>query len=462
MAKDEFGRGDPPSDGGPQEGTRPEGSAPPSRDDPTAAETGSVSETEADSAPSLARVVVPRWIQLVALPLLVLGLWAVAVAAGPVLLIFAVAGVLALILDPVVRWIQGARVPRGLAVAIVYVGFWAAVAATAVLLADPIGDQIEDFRSNVPGYIESANDVLADLQGWLDDRGVDVQVAAAGEDALDELEQDFLARSGDVVGFVRDLFEILVTGIFALILIIVISVYMLLYARQIGDSVRRVVPPGAGTSEDDFPTRVVRAVAGYVRGQLLFSLIMGASAALALWIVGLLGIFDEGRTYAVFFGAFYGLMELIPYIGPVLGAMPPVLIALVQDPLTAIWLVLLFVALQQLEGHVVAPLVFSRALRINPLLVIFALLFGGHLYGVVGALVALPIAAMLRETIVYLREHLRLEPWPAGGVGTGLLHAPAGVPCPVCGEPVPAGDRYCRSCGMRIETVEAGRETAPD
>src|SRR5918992_4370569 len=101
-----------------------------------------------------ATVVVPRWIQLVSLPLLVLGLWAVAIAAGPVLLIFAVAGVLALILDPVVRLIQRARVPRGAAVAIVYVGFWAAVAATAVLLADPIGDQIEDFRSNVPDYIE--------------------------------------------------------------------------------------------------------------------------------------------------------------------------------------------------------------------------------------------------------------------------------------------------------------------
>jgi predicted PurR-regulated permease PerM len=153
-------------------------------------------------------------------------------------------------------------------------------------------------------------------------------------------------------------------------------------------------------------------VSGYVRGQAVFSLIMGVSAGAALWMFGTLGIFPAGRTYAVFFGVFYGLMELIPYLGPVLGATPPILVALMQgEPLTALWLVLLFVALQQVEGHIVAPQVFGHHLRINPLLVIFALLLGGHLHGVPGALVALPLAAVARETVLYLRRHLVLEPW---------------------------------------------------
>ncbi len=75
---------------------------------------------------------------------------------------------------------------------------------------------------------------------------------------------------------------------------------------------------------------------------------------------------------------------------------------------------MLFVALQQIEGHVVAPQIFGHALRINPLLVIFALLVGAEIYGIVGALVSLPIAAILRETGDYLRRHLVLEPWDAG------------------------------------------------
>jgi predicted PurR-regulated permease PerM len=104
-------------------------------------------------------------------------------------------------------------------------------------------------------------------------------------------------------------------------------------------------------------------------------------------------------------------MELVPCIGPVLGALPPIIVALLDDPLSAIWVALLFLAIQQLEGHVVAPQVFGHSLRINPLLIIFALLFGGELYGIVGAFVALPLAAILRETVLYLRRHVVLERW---------------------------------------------------
>jgi predicted PurR-regulated permease PerM len=124
-----------------------------------------------------------------------------------------------------------------------------------------------------------------------------------------------------------------------------------------------------------------------------------------------LGIFPDGRTYAFAFGAFFGVMELVPFVGPILGAIPPVVVALFENPLTALWVVLLFIVLQQLEGHVVAPQIFSHALRINPLLVIIALLFGDAIYGIVGALMALPVAAVIRETILYLRRHVVLEPW---------------------------------------------------
>src|SRR5205807_1818600 len=126
---------------------------------------------------------------------------------------------------------------------------------------------------------------------------------------------------------------------------------------------------------------VQRAVSGYIRAQLAFSVIMGATAGIALYLFGVVGIFPDGRTYAFAFGAFFGVMELVPFVGPVLGALPPIAVALFQDPITAIWVALLFVAIQQLEGHVVAPQLFGRALRINPLLVIFALLFGDAIYG---------------------------------------------------------------------------------
>jgi hypothetical protein len=236
--------------------------------------------------------------------------------------------------------------------------------------------------------------------------------------------------------------------------VIVLTVYMLLYGERIGQGVRSVVPRGDGTPEDDFPTRIQSAVFGYVRGQLLFSLIMGTSAGLMLWILGSVGIFPQGKTYAFFFGAFYGFAELIPYVGPAVGAFPPVMIALFSgDPLDALWLVIAFTALQQIEGHIVAPTVFSQALRINPLLVIFALLLGGQLYGFLGAFIALPIAAILRETTVYMRRHIRLEPWDlpavaAAGPGFG------GEP-PAVGHAAPVG----ASAGARASGAAA---VAPD
>jgi len=194
------------------------------------------------------------------------------------------------------------------------------------------------------------------------------------------------------------------------------------------------MPPGDGTPHDDYPHLIQRAVLDYVRGQLTFSFIMGSSTAVCMYLVGVLGVFPDGRHYALFFGGFYGLMELIPYIGPIVGALPPVLVALFADPVSALWVALVFVGLQQLEGHVIAPQVFRISLQINPILIILSLLIGYQLYGIVGALVALPLAAMVRQTIVYLRRHLVLEPWSAnappllGLQGEGpTTTSPAGV-----------------------------------
>jgi predicted PurR-regulated permease PerM len=104
-------------------------------------------------------------------------------------------------------------------------------------------------------------------------------------------------------------------------------------------------------------------------------------------------------------------MELIPYIGPIIGPIPPILVALATHPVSAIWVLVVFIVLQQLEGHLVAPQVFRISLRINPILVILALLFGYQIFSVAGALLALPVATVLRQTAIYLRKHTVLEPW---------------------------------------------------
>jgi predicted PurR-regulated permease PerM len=357
------------------------------------------------------RAIVPRWVQLVLLPVALLALWALAKAAGKVLLIFVIAAVIALILNPAVSFVQRPRVPRGLAVLIVYLAFFLTLAGIGFLLANPIAGQVRTFTNNLPHIVNEANKRIATFQGELERHGIHLHLVKQGKTALQSIQDKVAKSAGKLASFGGSLLTEAASAIFDLVLVFVLSVYMLVYGESIGKLVRRAMPDGDGTPTDDYPTLVQHAVSRYVGGQLLFSVLMGASAGVSLYLFGLVGIFPDGRKYALAFGVFYGVMELVPYIGPILGALPAVIVALFTDPIVALWVTLLFVGLQQLEGHIVAPQVFGHTLRINPLLVIFALLLGLQLHGIVGALVALPLLAILRETVVYLGRHIELEPW---------------------------------------------------
>jgi predicted PurR-regulated permease PerM len=404
--------------------------------------------------------VVPRWIQLVALPLGLLAIFAILKAAGVVVLIFVTAAVIALILNPLVSGLQRARFPRILAIFTVYVGFLALLTGAGILLANPISDQVTTLRNDIPSITRSANERLADVQDYFDDHNINIEIKKQGETALETLQDKVVGGTDSIVSFGTDLLTKLVTAGAGLIIVLVLSVYMLVHGERIGSLMRRAMPPGDGSREDDYPTLVGSAVAGYVRAQVLFSVVMGAGAGIGLWIFGVTGIFPDGKTYALAFGVFFGLMELVPYVGPFLGAAPPVLVALFQDPLTGLWVALLFIGLQQIEGHIASPLIFGHALRINPLLIIFALLFGFELFGILGSLLALPVAAIVRETVVYLRRHLVLEPWgtmsplEVAGVRAGRRSL-----CGECGSELGPADVFCRTCGAAVTgtQVPSGR-----
>jgi predicted PurR-regulated permease PerM len=398
--------------------------------------------------------VLPRWVQLVLLPLAILGCWVVLKAAGRLVLIFALASVLALLLNPIVSRLQR-TVPRGLSIFAVYLSLFAVLGLFGYLLANPVSTQVQSFGRDVPHITKQANRRLADLQGYFDRKHIHIKIKEQGQTALQTLQKRVIGGTDKIVAFGTGVLEKVVAAGFALILILVLSVWLLIYGERIGAITRRLLPPGDGTPQDDYPTRVQRAVVGYVRGQLLFSVAMGAGAAVGLYLFGLLGIFPDGETYALAFGIWFGIAELIPFVGPFIGALPPVLVALFQDPLTALWVGLLFLALQQIEGHIVAPNVFGRTLRVNPLVVILALLLGFEAFGIVGALVALPLAAIVRETAVYLRRHVVLEPWgtmsPLEIVAARRRGSAAATRCADCGAFAEDGDAYCRACGAALE-----------
>src|SRR5258708_6016691 len=189
---------------------------------------------------------------------------------------------------------------------------------------------------------------------------------------------------------------------------------MLLDMPKLAGSIDRRFPPNPGT--EPLMARIENALISYVKGQILLSLIIGTSAGVGLWVLGMTGLLPGGDTYALLFGAFVAVTELIPYLGPWLGAIPPFVYALVVHPISALWVGLLFVFIHQIEGHIVVPNVMGQALRLHPLLVIFGLLAGGEIYGLPGIFVALPLLAVLRAIWGFFGERVELESWEDGNV----------------------------------------------
>ena len=365
---------------------------------------------------------IPRWAQLVLLPVLLLLVWAVAGTVRHVLFLFLVALLIALLLNPLVRGLGRARLPRGLAVAFVYLAFAAVVALAILALATVVVQQTRNASHRVDHYFTTdsghpprtgAEQDLQRFQGWLDRHHLgSVHVERQGQKFLNQVgTKDVQRYTTRALSWAEGAGVAAVTLLFDAVLIVVVSIYMLLDMQRLTDAVDRRFPP---RGDGGLIVRMEQAVASYVKGQFLLSLIIGVSVGLGLWILGMVGLMPNGQKYAAAFGAWAAFTELIPYIGPWLGAVPAVLYALVQHPLSALWVALLFLGIQQLEGHVVVPKVMGRTLRLHPLLVIFGLLAGGEIYGFPGILIALPLLAALRAAWEFFSERVTFQKWESG------------------------------------------------
>jgi putative heme transporter len=389
------------------------------------------------------KMVVPRWIQLVGLPLLLVGLWVVAGAVRHVVFLFLVSALIALLLNPVVRALGRVWIPRGFAVAIVYLTFAAVVALVGIALATVVVNQTKSASDRVDTYFtvdhgqpprtDAERDVDR-LQSWLDSHGLErVKIRKQAHDFLDNIgSKDVQKYTTKAIDWAEGAGLAVVELLFSTVLIIVISVYMLLDMPKLARSVDKRFPPRPGTQP--LLPRIETALVSYVKGQLLLSAIIGTSAGLGLWLLGLLGWLPGGDKYAILFGLWVAFTELIPYLGPWLGALPPVIYALAVHPISAIWVVALFLFIHQVEGHIVVPNVMGSALRLHPLLVIFGLLAGGEIYGLPGVFVALPLLAAGRAIWEFFSERVELEPWEPGELPVEVEVEPPTRPRAVAGD----------------------------
>ena len=365
------------------------------------------------------RVQIPRWVQLAGLPVLLVVTFLLARTLGHVLFLFLTASVIAFTLNPLVRDLTRLRLPRGVSVAVVSLVFATAVIGLLVALGTVVVSETRTAAQRVDTYLTEQNPATGQtgvevdidrLQAWLDGHGLEgIRI----ERQLDDLTQSIGAGeisnyAHDAISFAQGAAVSVILLVFSVILIAVISIYMLLDMPRLEAAIDKRFPPHEGPP---LTQSIERALWGYVRGQAILSLVIGTSAGVGMWILGTTGLVEGADRYALLFGVWTAFIEVIPYIGPWLSAVPPAVYALVVDPVGVLWVAALFVFIYQIEGHVVVPNVMANALRLHPLLVIFGLLAGGELYGIPGVLVALPTMAAGRAIWEFFRDRIDLEPW---------------------------------------------------
>ena len=309
---------------------------------------------------------------------------------------------LALALNPAVEWLQRHHVrSRGLAVAVTYLGVAIVVVAIGASFVPTLVHQVNSFVDKLPSYIDDLTSGKGRL-GFLETKyhvveKVREQVHKGGASRV-------LGLSGTALAVTKGVINIVV----GTVTIVFMTFFMLLEGPRWTERIFGLLPAESQPRWRKVGHDIYRTVGGYVTGNLLISLIAGVSSTLVLLIMGV--------PYAVALGLIVAILDLIPLAGATIAAIIVATVAFLHSIVAGIVVIVFFVVYQQVENHVLQPVVYGRTVQLSPLAVLIAVLIGAELAGVLGALAAIPVAGAIQVILVdwlrYRREQLLARPGP--------------------------------------------------
>jgi predicted PurR-regulated permease PerM len=336
----------------------------------------------------------PRTVLQVAAVLLgvAIALWVVWIS-HRVLTWVLVAVFLALALDPAVRFLQehGVR-RRGAAAAIIYVSAILAIALLAALLVPPVVDQAQGLGDAAPGYVEDITAGRGPL-GFLER---DYQIVEKVREATrNGGGTRLLGGAGTVVDVGRGV----VTAVVGFVTIVFLTLFMILEGPAWRERALGLMAPDARPRWRSVGHQIAQTVSGYVTGNLLLSVIAGVSSTVILLIFGV--------PFALALGLVVAILDLIPLAGATLAGILLTTVGFLTSVTAGVAMLVFFVLYQQLENHVLQPLVYGRTVQLSPLVVLIAILIGTEVAGVLGAIGAIPIAGTLQILLLDWLAHRR-------------------------------------------------------
>jgi predicted PurR-regulated permease PerM len=329
---------------------------------------------------------IARAVTLTALAVVIV--WALYEARDALLIIY-ISGLLAIGLGPLVHAIEHAvpagtqRLPRWFAILAIYLAIVGSLTVIGLLVIPPLVDQAQQLWTAAPALLDRA-------QSFLIDRGVLDHPITIGE-AVQRAP-----GPGDAVGTVAMAVTRVFAAILAFITILILTFYLLIESDTLFAAFARLFPRKDRPRVEDVGRKITTKVSAWLNGQLILAGTIGVTAALGLYLLGV--------PYFYVLALVAGFGEMIPMLGPILSAIPAVLVGFTVSPRTGLFVLLFWVLQQQVENHLLVPKVMERQVGVSAVTVIVALLIGGSVLGILGAVLAVPSAAILQVVVQELLD----------------------------------------------------------
>lgn len=309
---------------------------------------------------------------------------------GPFLLAFG----LAYLLNPVVEALEKRRIGRRMAIALVFIGIIAVIGAAIFLMLPKLYTELSKLTLSLPMTMQTIDQAIQDFRTHFRSTGLPNQVAQVIDENLAHME---IVVVEHLRSFLQTLPQML-ASLSLFILSPVLAIYFLADWKRLNKGCLRLVPQKWRLGWQRLLQDINHVVRRYIRGDMIIAVIVGILTGIGVKLVGM--------DYALLIGIICGVFDLIPYFGPVIGAVPSILLGLTNSPMMGLKVAIVIIIVQQLESDVISPKLMGDSVGLHPLLIVFVLLAGGELAGFWGMLISVPIAAVLR--VIFRHIYFRL------------------------------------------------------
>ena len=312
-----------------------------------------------------------------------------------------IAGFLFFLFNPVVSFLAKRKIPKGLAILLIYVVFLGLIGLLVGTLGPSLSRQVADLIRDTPTYITEARKFFEGMSQTVWFKWTMQQNYVSLDKIITTLQAYLTSLPARITDSLSSVFSVVTNITLVIVTVPFILFYMLKDGHKFSGSILKFVPtqyrkPGAIVLKD-----TVETLATYIQGQLIVCLSVGVGTFIGFLIIDL--------PYAILFGLICAITNIIPYVGPFLGGTPAVLVAFFHSPTQALLVVIIILIVQQLDGNLISPLVIGKKLNTHPLTIIILLLVAGNIAGILGMILAVPTYSVVKTVVLNIVKFVKLR-----------------------------------------------------